>query len=472
MGGSDSSLLRHYKMFVNLSILSGKTVRPYYMPISNGQSAGRPSQETKNTMKLAFVILIVSLIAFFVLTTAHILPIVAYTVTTISSSLIFIAVCAMLLKENISSRYFLFLIGVAVALRIAFLAVQPVGSPDYYRYVWDGRVQASGINPYRYAPDDTALTFLHTDILPRLVTYPNMKTIYPPLSEMLFYVAYLAGGEGYFGIKLLILIFDLFTMFGLYLMLKRLNMDRKYLLIYALCPLPLIQFFLDGHVDAFGFAFLIFAIYFYFGGRKTLSFVLIGLSMLIKPLALIVIPIFFLAEKGAMNRLKAAAIPLLLFFALYVPYMFTGSPFTSLMTFTENWTFNGIVFHVLDAFIHDNQRTRAVCAILLVIAYVPMVLSKKDILTKIYLSIFLLFIFSPIVHPWYIGWLAVLLPIIPRWSGIAYAGLSSLTAFTILNYQLTGVWHDYTLVLILEYGPVLLLLLWEEWQARERLPDY
>ncbi len=415
----------------------------------------------KNTLKLAFIVLIASLLAFFLLTALNVKPIIAYTVTTISSSLIFIAVCAMLLKEDISPRYFYVLIGIGILLRIAFLTVHPVGSPDYYRYVWDGKVQAAGVNPYRYPPDAPSLSNLHSDILPRLVTYPDMRTIYPPLSEILFYVAYLIGGESFLGVKLLLLLFDILTMAGIYLAMKELKLDRKYLLMYAMCPLPLIQFFLDGHVDAFGFTFVILGIYFYLTERKILSYVFIGLSMLIKPLALIMVPVFFFSEKGILNRIKAAAIPVLLFGMAYVPYIFTGSPFSALIKFTENWTFNGVVFHFLDAFIRDNQRTRTVCAVLLVIAYVPMVLSKKDLMTKIYLSVFILFIFSPIVHPWYIGWLAALLPLHPRWSGIAYAGLSSLTAFTILNYQLTGIWHDYNLVLIFEYGPVLILLLWE-----------
>ncbi len=415
----------------------------------------------KATLKLSFGGLTIALLLFFVLTAFHVEPIIAYTITTISSSLIFIAICAVILKEEISKQSFLVMLAAGILLRIVFLAAHPVGSPDYYRYVWDGKVQASGVNPYRYAPDDSALTALHTHDLPRLVTYQNMKTIYPPLSENLFHLAYLIGGESYLGIKFLLLIFDLLAMWAVFLTLKKLNLDRKYLLIYALCPLPMVQFFLDGHVDSLGFVFLIFAIYFYLGGRKMFCYIFIGLSMSIKPLALIAVPVLFFSEKGTLNRLKAAATPVLVFGAFYLPYVFSGSPFQALMKFTENWTFNGVVFNILDLFIRDNQRARAVCAVLLVAAYLPVILSKKDLLTKIYLSIFLLFIFSPIVHPWYIGWLAILLPLVPRWSGITYVGLSSLTAFTVLTYQLTGVWNDYPLVLIFEYTPVLLLFLWE-----------
>jgi hypothetical protein len=80
---------------------------------------------------------------------------------------------------------------------------------------------------------------------------------------------------------------------------------------------------------------------------------------------------------------------------------------------------------------------------------------------KIYLSFFLLLIFSPVVHPWYVSWLAILLPFSPRWSGVIFVSLVSLASVTELNYQLTGVWKEYTLVLILEYIPVVSIFLYE-----------
>ena len=43
-------------------------------------------------------------------------------------------------------------LAVAVVLRALPLSVPPFLSSDIYRYVWDGRVQAAGINPYRHVP--------------------------------------------------------------------------------------------------------------------------------------------------------------------------------------------------------------------------------------------------------------------------------------------------------------------------------
>ncbi len=396
-------------------------------------------------------------------------PIISYTAAYISSSLVFLLLCWQILKLDIPKKYITTLIVLCIGLRLIFSFNHPIGSDDYYRYLWDGKVQANGINPYRYAPADSALNNLHSEILPRLVNFPEMKTIYPPLSQMIFYFAYLIGGESFFGLKFLLLIFDLFTIYGIYLIIKKFNLPTKNILLYALCTLPLFQFFIDAHVDSFGLTFLIFAVFFYLDKRILLSLIFLAASVCIKPLGLILVPILFFHEKDWKSKIMVATIPILICAAAYLPYIFTGSPFQALMQFTENWMFNGVVFDILETFIKNNQIARAVCGIFFIIVYLPVIFSRKDFLSQLFLSLFLLYIFSPVVHPWYLSWLAVLIPFIPRWSGIAFVSLISLTAFTILNYQLNGVWEEYTLVLLIEYVPVLILFFIEIF--RKHQPD-
>ncbi|MFZ1474297.1 MAG: hypothetical protein WAV79_15350, partial [Anaerolineae bacterium] len=48
----------------------------------------------------------------------------------------------------------------AVAFRVILLPTRPTLSDDMYRYIWDGRVQAAGLSPYRYTPAASELTFL------------------------------------------------------------------------------------------------------------------------------------------------------------------------------------------------------------------------------------------------------------------------------------------------------------------------
>ncbi|HJS74770.1 MAG TPA: hypothetical protein VJ921_10815, partial [Vicinamibacteria bacterium] len=80
---------------------------------------------------------------------------------------------------------------VAAILRAIFLPAGPVLSDDIFRYVWDGRVQHAGTNPYVYPPDDARLSPVKEEI-PRIYDGINNKeipTIYPPLMQILFYAA-------------------------------------------------------------------------------------------------------------------------------------------------------------------------------------------------------------------------------------------------------------------------------------------
>jgi len=393
-------------------------------------------------------------------------PIISYSIIYISASLIFILLCIYILKIDLPKNYVYFLLVCGLILRISVMFIHPTGSDDYYRYVWDGKVLANGINPYQYAPADEELSHLHSDILPEFVKFPEIKTVYPPLSLILFYAGYLIGGETFWGIKILLLLFELLTFRGLFLILTELKLPQKNILLYALAPLLIFQLLIDAHVDGFGLPLLIFAIYFFLKKKNILSLIFIGLSICIKPLGLILIPIVFLSEKGIKEKVKIIIIPLVVVGLIYLSFIFSTNVFEALTNFTVNWTFNGFVFEILNSFLNDNQKARLIGGIVFVIIYSAIIFSKKDFLNKIYLSVFLLFIFSPIVHQWYVVWLAVLIPFIPRWSGILYTTLISLTVFTIMNYQLYGEWKSYPLVLLFEYIPVLVVFGYEVYNRK------
>ncbi|HYA12732.1 MAG TPA: hypothetical protein VEF33_00165 [Syntrophales bacterium] len=396
------------------------------------------------------------------------MSIIIYSIVYISSAIVFMLVCGLIFKYEIPSKVVFSLVAVGIILRIVLIPIQPVGSDDWYRYIWDGKVMDEGINPYRYAPANPALAQLRSTILPSRINHADMKTIYPPLAEILFYAAYKIDGESFLGLKLLLFIFDLATILGIFLITNKLVLNLKNILIYALCPLLLFQFFVDGHADGFGIALLVFSIFFYLDDKKVMSYLFIGLSASIKPISLILVPVLFFHEKSFREKIKVVIMSLAILALFYLPFIFSGTPFKALATFSENWTFNGIVFDLLNVFIKDNQRTRMICGILFVIFYLRTIMSHhktintvESLLQKIYVSIFLLYIFSPVVHPWYLSWLAILLPLVPRWSGIVYVSLISLTAFTVINYRSTGVWKEYLFVLLLEYVPVLALFVYE-----------
>jgi hypothetical protein len=411
------------------------------------------------------VLLILSAAVFcFLFLLIHILniqPVIAYSIIYISSSIIFVFISLLVLKNEIPFSYVVGLVAVGILLRVSFVSINPIGSDDYYRYMWDGKVQSAGINPYLYSPNDPSLQNLHSEIIPKLINNPDMKTIYFPLSQWLFYAGYSLSGEAVWGYKLLLLIFELITLSALFLLIRKMNIPDKYILLYALCPLPIIQFSLDAHLDGFGLPLLILALFFYLDNKKILALIFLGLSFSIKPVGLLFLPILFFHEKKLPERIKVVFIPAIAFSVQFLPYILISNPFEAFFIYAKHWTFNGIVFEIVDSFIKNNQISRIICGILLVICLLPFIFNKMDLLHKYYYSVLLLLIFSPVVHPWYIAWLAVLLSILPRWSGIFYVSFSSLTVFTVLSYQLNGLWKEYPIVLMLEYIPVVVILIYE-----------
>ncbi len=75
---------------------------------------------------------------------------------------------------------------VGVVMRLLLFPGWPV-STDIYRYVWDGRVQGAGINPYLHLPADSALSGLRDDaVYPYINRADYAPTIYPPASQIVF----------------------------------------------------------------------------------------------------------------------------------------------------------------------------------------------------------------------------------------------------------------------------------------------
>jgi alpha-1,6-mannosyltransferase len=240
------------------------------------------------------------------------------------------------------------------------------------------------------------------------------------------------------------------------------------ILLYAANPLVILQFSLDAHVDALGFPFLIFGILMYFRKRLMPSLLLIGLSLLIKPTALVLLPIFFFEQKSILQRAVTLFVPLAVMLAPFIPYSIGVNPFEALTTFTEHWFFNGALFSLLLPIFPDNQTNRLWCLGILILVLLILYQSRKPIIQKLGFSVLFLLLCSPVAHLWYMGWLIVLLPIAPLASGIALAATASLPSITFVTYQLLGIWKDYPLVLILEYLPVVVLLYFDLRKKQDR----
>lgn len=125
------------------------------------------------------------------------------------------------------------ILATAVLLRVGALAAPVYLSDDIYRYIWDGRVEAAGINPYRYIPTDTHLAPLRdAAIFPNINRNNYAPTIYPPVAQMLFLAA-TRFGETVPLMKLMLVVVEAIAIGALLLVLRALGAPRENILLYA-----------------------------------------------------------------------------------------------------------------------------------------------------------------------------------------------------------------------------------------------
>lgn len=183
-----------------------------------------------------------------------------------------------------------FILGLGLALRLAILFSTPYHSTDVYRYIWDGRVQAAGINPYLFVPNDPALASLRDDaIWPMINRGAYAPTIYPPAAQALFFLTTRIG-ESVAVMKVAMVLFEGVTVWALLRLLDREGLPRQRVLIYAWCPLPIWEFAGSGHVDAAMIALVMLAVLACRSGRAGWAGTVLGLATLVKLLPVLLLP--------------------------------------------------------------------------------------------------------------------------------------------------------------------------------------
>jgi alpha-1,6-mannosyltransferase len=210
---------------------------------------------------------------------------------------------------------------VAVAMRLALLPVAPHLSTDAYRYVWDGRVQVAGINPYRYLPADPALAALRDQaIFPNINRADYAPTIYPPGAQLLFQLVARVS-DSLLAMRLALVLSELVIVAVLLDLLRRIGRPAVRVLAYAWHPLAVWEIAGSGHLDAAMVAAMMAGLWIALvAGRRLLAAAVLALAALIKPPAAIALAVAWRAWDW-----RAPAIAIAVSVALYLPYLSVGA---------------------------------------------------------------------------------------------------------------------------------------------------
>jgi alpha-1,6-mannosyltransferase len=175
------------------------------------------------------------------------------------------------------------ILGIGIILRGYVLLFEPLLSTDIFRYLWDGRVQAAGINPYRYFPAHDALAHLRdATIFPRINRADYAVTIYPPAAE-LFFLVITRIGENLNVMRLALLGCEAASVTMIMLFLRRTERPTTRVVAYFWHPLPIWEIANNGHIDALAVALMLVGLWVALTGRAMRGAALIALGALVKP---------------------------------------------------------------------------------------------------------------------------------------------------------------------------------------------
>ena len=242
---------------------------------------------------------------------------------------------------TLSRRLVVFGLVISALWQIAFLRLSPGPDDDVHRYVWDGRLQRLGYNPYLVIPSDPAVAGLHTTETLRL-NNPNLPSPYPPGAQ-LFFRGVTAIRESVFAFKAAFMICDLGIALVLLDLLRTTGRSAHLVLAYAWNPLLAIEVAGSGHIDIVGALLVVISVAALARRWRQVAALALGLAIVIKFLPIVLLPLYWKRV-----RLRDAALAAGVLGLLYVPFLDHGRiPLGSLSAYVQGFRFNGPIFALL-----------------------------------------------------------------------------------------------------------------------------
>lgn len=327
---------------------------------------------------------------------------------------------------------FWLLASLALIFRLDFLLATPNLSQDFFRFIWDGRLLAHGLNPFLSTPNDLATS--SKTIIPQAQTLidgmgnlsAGNHSNYPPISQLVFWLAGIFTGKSIFGsiilIRMILILADLGTLYYGKKLLQKLNLPVHRIFWFILNPFVIIELTGNLHFEGLMIFFLIASLYYLVQKKWFLSAVFMGLSISTKLIPLMLLPVLFYfftktKQLGFWKLMGFYVISLGILILGFLPFLsqtaiqnYSGA--TSL--WFQKFEFNASIYYVIRwigfqvkgwNIIETVGKVLPAITVVFILglAFFRRNLSPKILLTSMLFAVCFYFLLSTTVHPWYLA---------------------------------------------------------------------
>lgn len=350
--------------------------------------------------------------------------------------------------SNFPKRVVAIALALSAVWHVMFLLKPPGVDDDIHRYVWDGRVQRVGYNPYMVVPNDPKVAGLHTSETHTL-NHPDLPSPYPPGAQF-FFRSVTAIHESVFALKAAFVLCDLAIVFVLLDVLRRIQKGAHWVLIFAWNPLLAIEVAGSGHIDIVGALLLLVSAAALLRRWRAVAAVTFGLAVAVKFLPIVLLPLYWKRV-----RVRDIALAAIVAGILYFPFLDHGRiPLGSLGTYVQSFRFNDPIFATLEQ-IFSPQVVAGLALLAGFLVAIWMRIKFSDLSADSFAwPMAASLCFAPVIYPWYLLWL------LPFLRSVSTLPIIVWTMSIIPTYY---VWHLRTLgrpwlvprwIMLLEYGAV------------------
>ena len=329
----------------------------------------------------------------------------------------------------------------AFAFRAVFILAIPNLSQDFYRFIWDGRMILEGFNPYLYTVESfiTKGEFPVTQAQELYAGMGNLNgshyTNYPPINQLCFVIAGLFANKSILGsaivMRTLIIAADFGTLYYGKRLLEKLQIPTYNIFWYILNPFIIIELTGNLHFEGAMIFFLVWSLYLLYTKKLVLSAIVLSLSISVKLIPLMFLPLFFqwfvkqenvLLSRKIKNLIGYYSITCLTTIILFAPFyssQFISNYSTTVALWFQNFEFNASIYYIARAIGYYFSGYNliayigAITPIIVVLFILYLSLVKKQnsfihLISAMLLALSFYYFTTTTVHPWYIATLLIL----------------------------------------------------------------